>query len=60
MMMITVHDRNEMDEADCKLEVDEEETEEGYHQNESIQTRQSYSFYFVLVITSPFIRLAMS
>jgi len=40
MMMITVNDCNEMDNVDCKLEVNEEDKLEGYHQNESIQARR--------------------
>ena len=56
MMMITVNDPNEMDNVDCKLEVNEEDQVEGYHQNESIQARRKYSLYFILVITSLFLR----
>ena len=40
MMMITVNDPNEMDNVACKLEVNEEDKVEGYHQNESIQARR--------------------
>jgi len=42
-MTINVDDPNELNEVNCNLEVNVEEAE-GYHQNESIQTRQSYSF----------------
>ena len=56
MMTSTVNDPNEMDNVDCKLEVNEEDKVEGYHQNESIQARRQYSLYFILVITSPSLR----
>jgi hypothetical protein len=52
MIMITVYDPNVIEQEDCKLEVDVEEAE-GYHQDETIQTRQSYTYTSYLSLPHP-------